>query len=117
VLGLGANPNDRTADAIVDWPPLAHAMARQQLPHAQVLLQYGADPDQRWCAHPRTRRRDAGCVSESGPTPLMWARRLSLDNFAALLLQYGADPTARDADGRTADDYEAEPRPQGLQRD
>lgn len=111
VLGLGADPNERTADPVIDWPPLARAMSPSKLPHAEVLLQYGADPDQRWCAHPWTRRRDADCVSDTGLTPLMWAHRLGLDDFAALLLKYGADASARDSKGRTATDFEAEPPP------
>ncbi len=110
-LGLGADPNERTADPVIDWPPLARAMSPHELPHAEVLLQYGADPDQRWCAHPWTRRRDPDCVSDTGLAPLMWAHRLGLDDFAALLLKYGADASARDSEGRTATDFEAEPPP------
>lgn len=43
----------------------------------------------------------------SGLTPLMAAARLGWDDVAGALLARGADPSARDANGRTAWDYEA----------
>jgi ankyrin repeat protein len=110
LLGLGVDPNERDGRD-TDWTPLGHALSRRQLPHAEVLLQYGADPNRGWCTHPRTRRREPDCASDTGPTPLMWARRMGLDDFTSLLLKYGGDPAARDHSGRTAADYDVEPEP------
>jgi ankyrin repeat protein len=114
VLGLGADPDERV-DPEIDWTPLGLAMVQEQLQHAEVLLQYGADPNRRWCTHPRTRRSEPNCSSDTGPTPLIWAQRMGLDDFGALLRRYGADPAATDHTGRTFSDYEPEP-PQPRRR-
>jgi ankyrin repeat protein len=90
ILELGADPNERIVRGSLDWTPLALAMHAQSASMFEVLLQYGADPDLRWCADVTTQQVAAGCTIATAPTPLMWAQRSGQRDVAALLVRYGA---------------------------
>lgn len=90
ILELGADPNERITLHSLDWTPLALAMRERLMPMAEVLLQYGADPNLGWCADVTTQHVSAGCTLASAPTPLTWAERSGQRDITALLVRYGA---------------------------
>jgi ankyrin repeat protein len=114
-LRLGADPNRRlTKDA--DWTPLTLALAMSRfyplLPAS--LLDYGADPNARWCTSTDTNQygfiqpsalREPSCTLPSGTTPLIYAAMRCDVRQVKALLAHGADTTLRDWTGRTARDY------------
>lgn len=75
LLDGGADPN--VADAGGNrWPPMIHAVHKQQLEAARLLLEYGADPDS---------------AAPGGHTALMMAAAGGAPAMVALLLESGAD--------------------------
>ena len=88
LLAKGADPN-RPA-GVNDWPPLMHAVHKNQLGTAEALLELGAD------------------VNKGGPegmTPLMMAAGYGNDDMVELLLRHHADPYVKTTDGAGALDF------------
>jgi len=123
MLRIGADPNERmriVPDSNVhgDWTPLAIALWERALRVARVLLQNGADVNQRWCSRfrpvwsvPGTTStelkvgRDPACTPENGITPLMLGAAVDDREIVDLLLEFRADQGLKDWAGRTALDY------------
>jgi ankyrin repeat protein len=61
----------------------------------ETLLDYGADPNQRWCVtidpEPTKRIRDPNCVESNGITPLMFATARHRPDLVQALRQHGAN--------------------------
>jgi ankyrin repeat protein len=90
---------------------------------ARVLLQNGADVNQRWCelfpagwiapgyapkhliVRPGEPRRDPACNESNGVTPLMWSAGAGDIDAVGLLLEFKADRTLTDWAGRSALHY------------
>jgi ankyrin repeat protein len=109
ILELGADPNERITWGDVDWTPLA--LAGTNVAKAEALLQFGADPDGRWCTSlplwdKKAWSKPPGCTRDTGMTPLMAAARGNRA-MIELLVRFRADVTLRDWMGRTAADYAA----------
>src|SRR5712691_8686627 len=88
LLAGGADPNRPVG--VNGWPPLVHAVHKNALGTAEVLLERGAD------------------INRGGPegmTPLMMAAGYGNDDMVDLLLRHGADPHLRTKDGTTALDF------------
>lgn len=111
LLRLGASPNERVGTDGFDWTPLALALSTLNDRAAAVLLQHGADVNQRWCSRVEYRdyrrmvRADAACSAKNGMTPLMLAAARNDRSSVELLLAFRADLSLRDWAGRTALDY------------
>jgi ankyrin repeat protein len=102
VIGLGADPNERTGDGRT---PLSMALATS-LSLASLLLEHGADPHLRWCERTlQDTQADPACTVDNGITPLMFSARLGSVEAVELLLKYKADKSLRDWAGRTAAHY------------
>jgi ankyrin repeat protein len=84
----GANPDQ--AGGANGWPPLLHAVHKNQLDAAAALLDGGAN---------------VNATTPSGMTPLMMAAGYGNDAMVRLLLARGANCGLRDADGEAAVDY------------
>ncbi len=85
LLSFGADPNER---GINDYTPLHYAVAERNAFAVQLLLDHGADPEQ------RTRIDD--CL-----TPLEMARAAGLEDIAAILARKGRDEHRRLRSGLT----------------
>jgi hypothetical protein len=88
LLARGADPNRPVG--MNGWPPLLHAVHKNQLGTAEALLERGAD------------------INRGGPegmTPLMMAAGYGNDDMVDLLLRRGADPNRKTAYGATALDF------------
>ncbi len=88
LLARGADPNRQFG--VNSWPPLMHAVHKNQLETAAVLLEHGAD------------------VNKGGPegmTPLMMAAGYGNDAMVALLLRHRADPHLKTRDGANVLDF------------
>jgi ankyrin repeat protein len=88
LLARGANPN-RPSGAN-DWPPLMHAVHKNQLGTAEALLTHGADADR---------------GAFDGMTPLMMAAGYGNDKMVEILLEHRADPHLRTRAGSSALDF------------
>ncbi len=88
LLARGADPN--LPVGINDWPPLIHAVHKNQLGTAAALLDGGADPNR---------------ANPGGMTALMMAAGYGNDDMVALLLRRGADPKIADRHGQRPLDY------------
>ncbi len=85
LLARGADPN--RPSGLNEWPPLLHAVHKNQLATAKVLLEHGADVNR---------------GTHDGTTPLMMAAGYGNDRMVALLLRHGADPHLRTSGGKSA---------------
>src|SRR5438067_12147094 len=78
LLALGTDSNERLHVGSIDWTPLALAVAVRGADLVEMLVNYGADVNARWCM-PVYFGRDAvpsapaGCTKETGMTALMFA--------------------------------------------
>jgi len=88
LLARGANPNQPVG--VNGWPPLLHAVHKNQLGTAEVLLERGAEIDR---------------GGPDGMTPLMMAAGYGNDDMVDLLLRHGANPHLKTKDGATALDF------------
>jgi hypothetical protein len=88
LLTQGEDPNRPVG--VNDWPPLMHAVHKNQLETAAVLLEHGAD------------------INKGGPegmTPLMMAAGYGNDEMVELLLKHRADVHVKTKDGANALDF------------
>lgn len=88
LLARGADPNGPVG--MNGWPPVIHAVHKNQLGTASALIDGGADVN----------RSDP-----DGMTALMMAAGYGNDDMVTLLLSRGADPKLADEKGRRALDY------------
>lgn len=88
LLARGADPN--RAVGVNEWPPLMHAVHKDQLGTAEALLGHGADVNQ---------------GSPDGMTPLMMAAGYGNDAMVTLLLRHRADPHLKTKDGANVLDF------------
>jgi len=116
LLRIGANPNERTDG---DRTPLSLALQNRALRTARVLLQSGADVNQRWCKrflatwavhqsipnHLAERGQAPGCNHDNGITPLMWTAAVGDREAVQLLLEFNADRSLSDWADRSVLDY------------
>jgi len=72
------------------WPPLMHAIHKNQRGSVVALLEAGADPNR---------------TGANGLTPLMMAAGYGYGDIVRDLLNRGADPKLKDGKGLTARDY------------
>jgi len=72
------------------WPPLMHAIHKNQRGSVIALLEAGADPNR---------------TGANGLTPLMMAAGYGYGDIVRDLLSHGADPKRKDGKGLTARDY------------
>jgi ankyrin repeat protein len=109
LLRLGVDPNERTTLALSDWTPLAMALWQRAYRVAHLLLQNGADVNQRWCApirywYDKISAPDPACNHQNGLTPLMWSASEGHAEAVELLLEFAADVSLKDWAGRSAAD-------------
>ena len=88
LLARGDDPNQPVG--VNDWPPLMHAVHKQQIKTAAVLLQHGADVNR---------------SAPDGMTPLMMAAGYGNDGMVRLLLAHRADARLKTKDGASALDF------------
>src|SRR5213596_1317793 len=88
LLARGADPNQPAG--VNGWPPLMHAVHKNQLGTAEALLERGAEIDR---------------GGPDGMTPLMMAAGYGNDDMVDLLLRHGADTHLQTKDGATALDF------------
>jgi ankyrin repeat protein len=88
LLASGADPNRPVG--VNGWPPLMHAVHKNQLETAAALIDRGASIDK---------------GGPEGMTPLMMAAGYGNDDMVDLLLRRGADPRVKAKDGATALDF------------
>ena len=88
LLASGADPNRSVG--VNGWPPLLHAVHKNQLGTAAALIDRGASIDK---------------GGPEGMTPLMMAAGYGNDAMVDLLLRGGADPRIKANDGATALDF------------
>ncbi len=81
----GGDPNERAG--VNGWPPLMHAIHKNQKGSLIALLDAGADVNQR---------------SRDGSTPLMMAAAYGYADLVNILLDHGADAHIQLADGANA---------------
>jgi hypothetical protein len=119
VLRIGADPDQRALWQGYDWTPLGVALVAKQYVPARLLLDYGANVNQRWCVNidwnyfPAEGPTDPRCTIENGVTPLMWAAGEGDEQAVKLLLEYAADVTLRNWAGQSAADLA---RTDGIRR-
>lgn len=87
LLSLGADPNERSREN--DLTALGVAMSVNSPAAAELLLEYGANPNLGWCTHPMSDSASDRCDTAVGYSPLEWANRLNLPAFADLLRRFG----------------------------
>jgi ankyrin repeat protein len=110
ILRIGVDPNERAGWPDHDWAGLGLALAQKQYSAARLLLDAGANVNQRWCELFRSDYfRDQGptdlrCTFENGVTPLMWAAASGDEQAVELLLEYAADVTLKNWMGQSAAD-------------
>lgn len=111
ILRLGADPDERVTIGGADWPPLARAISDNRATVVRLLLNYGADPNVRWCVSPQRQpgaprtEKAADCTAANGLTPMIWAAQENAFAAASILRASGADATLKDWTGRSAADY------------
>lgn len=88
LLGQGEDPN-RPA-GVNGWPPLMHAVHKNQIATAAVLLEDGADINK---------------GAPEGMTPLMMAAGYGNDDMVEFLLQHHTDAHVKTKDGAGALDF------------
>lgn len=88
LLARGEDPQQPAG--VNGWPPLIHAVHKNQLGTAEVLLEHGAD---------------VNGAAPDGMTPLMMAAGYGNDDMVQLLLRHGANPQLKSRDGSTALDF------------
>ncbi|HKR62156.1 MAG TPA: ankyrin repeat domain-containing protein, partial [Thermoanaerobaculia bacterium] len=84
----GADPNTPSGEN--GWPPLMHAVHKNQLGTAAALLDAGADPN---------------AANDRGMSALMMASGYGQRDMVALLLRRGANARLTDRNGEAAIDY------------
>lgn len=110
VLRVGADPNERAGWPGYDWTALGVALATKQYRAARLLIDAGANVNQRWCEVLSSDYfRDQGptdprCTPENGVTPLMWAAASGDLQAVELLLEHAADVTLTNWTGQSAAD-------------
>jgi len=85
LIANGADPGLR--GGVNGWPPLMHAIHKDQKKAVEALLDAGADPNER---------------SSGGSTALIMAAGYGNTAIVRLLLKYGADPRMLDCNGDSA---------------
>ena len=88
LIQAGAEPN--RPGGVNGWPPLMHAIHKNQPQSVRTLLAMGANPN---------------VSGNDGTTPLMMAAGYGFEGIVRDLLDHGADPSARHPDGSTALDF------------
>jgi len=106
-----------TAGARIDiaaqggWEALMYAVSRGDPAIVELLIQRGANPNQREdtmgsrCLDPCVANACRGWASTDGRTPLMTAAVSGYTEVVRVLLEAGADPLLEDAEGKTARDW------------
>jgi len=93
------------------WEALMYAVNRGDPAIVQLLIQRGANPDQREdmlgsrSVEPCAADDSRGSISTDGRTPLMTAAVGGYTEVVRVLLEAGADPLLHDAEGKTARDW------------
>jgi ankyrin repeat protein len=87
LVAAGSDPN--APDGGNDWPPLLHAIHKDQLSSVDALLSSGADINR----------------ASHGVTPLMMAAGYGYTPIVELLIRRGANLRAQDENGDTALDW------------
>jgi hypothetical protein len=102
LLAIGVDPNESIAmsGSGERRPVITVVLTRQYYRVARVLVQGGANVNQRWCGD-----TDQDCVAKAGRTPLMSAAEWGDAAAVAILLELNADRSLKDWAGRTALDY------------
>src|SRR5262249_45138655 len=85
LIAHGADPGER--GGVNGWPPLMHAVHKNQQAAVKALLEGGADPNER---------------AIGGSTALLMAAGYGATGIVRLLLENGADPHIRDRNGDSA---------------
>jgi hypothetical protein len=88
IVAAGADPNHPAG--VNSWPPLMHAIHKNQIAGAEALIDAGAKVNH---------------TQSDGGTPLMMAAGYGYVDIVQMLLQKGADPGIRNASGETALDF------------
>lgn len=88
LLAKGSDPN--APAGVNGWSPLLHAVHKNQIATATVLLDAGAEVDR---------------TGSNGMTPLMMAAGYGNRDMVELLLRHGATAAKADRNGETARDY------------
>ena len=110
LIRVGADPSEPLRHTDADWTPLAMALGTDQYRIARVLLDGGADVNQRWCVKvyrhwsQEEGPTDPRCTPQNGMTPLMWSAAEGKQQAVELLLEYAADVSLKDGAGRSAAD-------------
>jgi ankyrin repeat protein len=103
LLRLGVDVNARVDNGLT---PLSIALHHRSIRVAEVLLDHGANPNQRFCEFELgTVRKPLDCNVDNGMTPLMWAAGAGEFDIVELLLEFGADSNLKDWEQRTALHY------------
>ncbi len=85
LVSAGADPN--LPAGVNGWPPLMHAIHKNQAGSAEALINAGAKVNH---------------TQSAGNTPLMMAAGYGYADIVQMLLNKGADPAMKDAAGNTA---------------
>lgn len=110
LLRLGAKPNGRIDTGNGEWTPLGVALQNGTVRAARILLQAGADVNDRAClatGYDMKLKKQIfpPCARENGTTPLMYAAAKGQTDVVALLSEFKADRSLKDWAGRSALDY------------
>lgn len=102
VLSLEPNLNETTGDGRT---PLSIAM-QTSIAATNLLLQHGANVNQRWCpVDDRARVEERTCSPDKEITPLMWAAKSGNFELVRMLLEFDANPFLYDSERRIAWHY------------
>jgi ankyrin repeat protein len=118
LVRIGADPNQPGRPNGQLHTALGLAVRRELTRAARLLLNEGADPNQRECIarYDNTYKvmQESKCNSESGITPLMSAASAGNREAVELLLEFKADRSLKDWAGRSALDYATAPEVREL---